>query len=124
MCDSTAEIKACISGTEIYGTLQVVQSLLVVAETAFSDASVMIAGCEYRIKGDRSVEVTFCSAKVTEIVLGDSTEEECPVVSRIKLRKDIEVLYGLGIFSLCEGMTTPHHEHVLVILCMKLLQPG
>ena len=52
MCDTTAEIQSHISGTEFNRLLKILQCLVIIAETAFRNASVMIAGSEYRIYGD------------------------------------------------------------------------
>ena len=76
----------------------------------------MIPVREDRIETDRSVEVGLRSPQVSEVVLGDSPVEECPVIRRIQLGEDIELVDRLGVTSVREGLPSSEEEDVLVIL--------
>ena len=76
----------------------------------------MIAVGKYRIDAYRTVKVALCTSEVTEIVLCNTSKEERPVVSRVELRKHIEILYGSRILALRKCLTTAHEEYILIIL--------
>ena len=84
----------------------------------------MVSVGEDRIQPHRAVKIRLCTSEVAEVIFGDASEEECPVIGCVQLGKDIEVLYGLGVLTLRKGMTPTHHEHILVILRVKLMQGG
>ena len=80
----------------------------------------MIARSKYRIDPYRSVKIPLRTAKVSEIVLCDTSEEVVPVICGIKLREDIEILDCLSIFAISQGPATAHIEGILVILGMHI----
>ena len=94
ICNTPAEIQSFISGTQFNRLLKILQGLLIVAETAFRDSSVMPSGCKDGIYAHRTVEISFGTTEVTKIVFGDSSEEKRIIVSRIQTGEHIEILYG------------------------------
>ena len=84
----------------------------------------MVSVGKDRVQTHRTVKICLGTSEVTQIVFCNTSEKECPIVSCIKLGQDIEVFNGLGILSLRQGDTPTHHEHILVILRVKLMQGG
>ena len=123
VCHSPAEIQTDETRTEIYCLLEIRQSLVVPAEAAVCDGPVMISVGKHRVEAHGGVEILLGTTDVTEIVFGDATVEISPVVCGIQTRQDVELLYGLGISSVCKGVPSPEREHVLVILCKTCLAP-
>ena len=65
--DTPAEIQSYISRPQVNRMLEVIQRCVIIAETALRDASVMEAGCKYRIDPDRPVKILLCTSKVLSI---------------------------------------------------------
>ena len=78
----------------------------------------MISVGEDRINLHGRIEIGLGAPYVTEVVFGDSTVEIDPAIGSVKPGKDIELTDGIGIPSLGEGLPSPEHEHILVVLGM------
>ena len=120
--DSAAEIYADVAGTQFYRRVEVLQGFVVPAEAAEGDGAVVETVGEYGIDADRSVEILLRSADVPEVVLGDAAEEESPVVGGVQTGKDVEILDGLGIFAVGQGIAAAEVEDVPVVLGLRGLQ--
>ena len=77
---------------------------------------------EYGIDADRRVEILLRSADVSEVVLGDAAEEEGPVIGSVQTGQDVEILDGLGIFAVGQGIAAAEVEYVPVVLGLRGLQ--
>ena len=69
---------------------------------------------------DRPVEILTCTSDVTEVVFSYASEEECPVVSGIKLSEYIEILDRLRILAVGKCAAPSEVEDILVILCPQI----
>ena len=110
------EIHADLSRPQLDCPAEVAERGVVVAETALRDRPVVVAVGEHGVEADGGIEIRLRAAKVAEVVFRDAAEEETPVVRGVQPREDVEILDGLGVPAVGQGLASPPHEDILVVL--------
>ena len=92
---ATAIVKANVTRSQVYRGLEVSQCLVVISETAFGNGLVMVSGREYRIQTHGSIEIATRSTQVAQIVFGNASVKESPVISTVNAGQYVETAYGV-----------------------------
>jgi hypothetical protein len=66
----------------------------------------MITGSKNRVQTHGTVEITFGSAQITQIVFGYAPEKEIVIIGGIESGKDIKIFNRQGIFTFRQRVAT------------------